>query len=310
MSRLLFNPVFFYAQILGILALALLLGSLALRGRRGGSEKRLRGRSSQLSLFLEREQSKAVALRWRLRTWLLVRAAFLSLGLIAGLVVGTPVVLVFGLVIGLFGFPFLLEGRGARLRLESERALVDFVRNVVELVRSSSQTLDQALVDAGQNPIPALRTILEPLADTDLSVRDRLIEVDARALSPLANRICADLMLALDTTPEAFLAQANEVLIPRYDTELKIREANRAIQAGSRQSAFIGVGVIVALFLMIMRVDTLRHHYATPTGQIVLIVIGLVVAGSLWLIGVMTPKIRSLTWDLRVLKELQERRYA
>ena len=74
MSRLLFNPVFFYAQILGILAFALLLGSLALRGRRGGSEKRLSGRSSQLSSFLEREQSKAVALRWRLRTWLLVRA--------------------------------------------------------------------------------------------------------------------------------------------------------------------------------------------------------------------------------------------
>src|SRR5262249_61434758 len=109
--------------------------------------------------------------------------------------------------------------------------------------------------------------------DSEQSIRSRLIEVDRRALSPIANRICADLLLSLDTSPEAFVVEATEVLIPQYESDLTIQERNHAIAQGSRQAGYIVAGLMAFMFIVVVHVDNFRTAYSRPLGQEVLVVV-------------------------------------
>lgn len=309
MRTLLFSPVVFYGQILFVLVLALLLGALVI----GRGERRARpatARRSRLTPFLERQEARAVTLGWTLRSWLWLRAGSIVAGLIVGLVIGTPVVIVGCAVAGLVAVPFLLGPYTDKRRLQMERALVDQTRAIVDLIRTSNQTLDEALTDAGSNPLPILRHVVHPLADTHRSIRDRLIEVDRRALSPIANRICADLLLSLDTSPEAFVIEATEVLIPQYEADLTIQERNHAIAQGSRQAGYIVAGLMAFMFVVVMHVDNFRAAYSRPLGQLVLVVVAGLVMLIFWIIGQLTPRVRWVRWNLSEIKTQLERRYA
>jgi Flp pilus assembly protein TadB len=306
MRALLFSPIFFYGQILLVLVLALLLGALATRS----GERRAPGGRSYLTPLLEREEVRSVALGWSLRTWLWVRAVSAAVGLIAGFVIGTPVVIVGCALVGVFAVPFLLGPFSDRRRLQMERAMVDQARAIVDLIRTSNQTLDEALTDAGANPLPILRRIMVPLADTQQSIRDRLIEVDRRALSPIANRICADLLLSLDTSPEAFVVEASEVLIPQYESDLTLQERNHAIAQGSRQAGYIVAGLMAFMFVVVMHVDNFRVAYSRPVGQVVLVIVAGLVMVIFWVIGQLTPRAQWVRWNLGEIKTQLERRYA
>jgi Flp pilus assembly protein TadB len=306
MRTLLFSPILFYGQILLVLALALLLGALATRT--GG--RRAPGGRSRLTPLLQREEARAVALGWSLRTWLWVRVGSAATGLVVGLVIGTPVVIAGCALVGVFAVPFLLGPLSDRRRLQMERALVDQSRAIVDLIRTSNQTLDEALTDAGTNPLPILRRIMAPLADTQLSIRDRLIEVDRRALSPIANRICADLLLSLDTSPEAFVVEATEVLIPQYESDLTLQERNHAIAQGSRQAGYIVAGLMAFMFVVVMHVDNFREAYSRPIGQVVLVIVAGLVMTIFWVIGQLTPRAHWVRWNLSEIKTQLERRYA
>ena len=307
MRSLLFSPIFFYGQILSVLVLALLLGALVTRGRERPDRT---GRRGRLKPLLEREEARAVALGWSLRTWLWVRVASAAGGLVVGLVIGTPVVIAGCFVVGLFAVPFLLGPLSDRRRIQMERGLVDQVRAIVDLVRTSNQTLDEALTDAGVNPLPILRRIMAPLADTQQSMRSRLIEVDRRALSPIANRMCADLLLSLDTSPEAFVVEATGVLIPQYESDLTIQERNHAIAQGSRQAGYIVGGLMALMFVVVMHVDNFRAAYSRPLGQAVLVIVAGLVMLIFWVIGQLTPRSQWVRWNLVEIRSQLERRYA
>jgi hypothetical protein len=309
MGSLLFSPVFFFGQIVLVLGLAVLVGALVV----SSGERRQRSgppRAEWLRPLLLREEARAVTLGWNLRGWLWLRAASVVTGLIAGLVIGTPVVIVGCVVAGIFAVPFLLGPLTDRRRLQMERALVDQVRAVADLIKTSNQTLDEALTDAGSNPLPAVRQIVRPLADTARSIRDRLIEVDRRALSPIANRMCADLMLSLDTSPEAFVVEATEVLIPQYEADLTIQERNHAIAQGSRQAGYIVAGLMTFMFIVVMHVDNFRAAYSLPLGQAVLVVVAGLVMMIFWVIGLLTPRAHWVRWNLVEIRTQLERRYA
>jgi hypothetical protein len=302
---ILFSPVFFYGQIVFILLVAVVVGMLVA----GGGRPRP-ARSRRMRRFLERERGRAVVLGWSLRAWMALRVCSALTGLVVGLVIGTPVVIVGCTVVGIFAVPFVLGPLTDRRRLAMERALVDQVRAIVELVRMSNQTLDEALADAGANPVPVLRRVIEPLGDRRRSIRDRLIEVDRRAVSPIANRVCADLLLSLDTSPEAFVTEATEVLIPQYDGDLSLQDRNHAIAQGARQAGWIVACLMAVMFLVVMHVDNFRTAYSRPLGQVVLVVIAGLVMLIFWVIGILTPRGRWVRWDLGEIKSQMERRYA
>ena len=303
---ILFSPVFFYGQLILVLALAVGVAVLVA----GGGSSDQPGSRSWLQPFLQVQRGRAVALGWSLRAWMSLRVGSALAGLVVGLVIGTPVVILGCVAAGILAVPFVLGPLTDRRRLQMERALVDQVRAIVELVRMSNQTLDEALTDAGSNPQLLLRPILEPLADTHQSIRDRLIEVDRRAVSPIANRVCADLLLSLDTSPEAFVTEATEVLIPQYDADLALQERNHAIAQGSRQAGYIVASLMGLMFLVVMRVDNFRSAYSRPLGQMVLVLVAALVMLIFWVIGVLTPRNHWVRWNLTEIKAQLERRYA
>jgi hypothetical protein len=308
MQALLFSPVVFFAQILLVIVLALVFGAMIVG--RGERRPRAPGHRSRLTPMLESQRARAVTLGWSLKAWLWLRGASVAIGLLIGLVIGTPVVIIGCAVGGVVAVPFLLGPFTDRRRLQMERALVDQARAIVDLIRTSNQTLDEALTDAGANPMPVVRHIVQPLGDTEESIRDRLIEVDRRAVSPIANRICADLLLSLDTSPEAFVVEATEVLIPQYEADLTIQERNHAIAQGSRQAGYIVAGLMTLMFIVVMHVDNFRTAYSHPLGQVMLLVIAGMVMLIFWIIGRLTPSVHWVRWNLPEIKTQLERRYA
>lgn len=290
--------------VLGLWALYIALASgFTLRGA-----ARAR-RRAELAALLARERRQSAQLGLSERTWWAVRVAGLTGGLAAGLWLGTPATIAGGLVLGAIGVPYLLADRAEKRRLAMEQALVEMVRTVTSLVRSSRQTLDAALTDQGQNPHPALRTVLAPLAETQRSIRARLLDVDARAVSPIANRICLDLLIALSITPEAFLDVANRVLLPQYERDLELQRRNRAVASAARATVYVVVGLMGVMLFVVLRNPTLRAPYGTALGQLVLLAVAGLVVAILFLIHAMTPRTEWVRWDLARMDALLERRY-
>ena len=303
--RLLSSPMVLLVGVLVVLGLwALYLAMVSGVTLRGGGR-----RPNRLMALLARERRQAAQLGLSERTWLAVRVAGLAGGLAAGLWLGTPLTIVGGVVLGAVGVPYLLADRAEKRRLAMEQALVEMVRTVTSLVRSSRQTLDAALTDQGQNPHPALRTVLAPLAETQRSIRARLVEVDACAVSPIANRICLDLLIALSITPEAFLDVANRVLLPQYERDLEIQRRNRAVASAARATVYVVVGLMGVMLFVVLRNPTLRAPYATALGQLVLLAVAGLVVAILFLIHAMTPRTEWVRWNLARMDALLERRY-
>lgn len=300
------SPLLFFIQILVLLA----LGLAALVVATGFSPRGTRRRMLELlEPLLDRERYVASGLGWSLQVWLFIRLGAFGLGLAVGTLIGTPVVILGLGVVGLFGVPWWLTARAAQRKLEMDRALVPFMINLVNLLSQGQQTLNHALKDLAQNPDALLAHALEPLKTAE-SVSDALVEVGRRGMSPMLERVCVDLMLSIDQTPESFIEQANKVLIPQYGVDLEIQARNHAALAGGRQNGLIVIIVMALAFVVVMRVETLRAAYASVIGQILLIVDGLMVMGILAVLGMLTPKTPWVRWDLAAVREQMRKRYA
>jgi hypothetical protein len=300
------SPLLFFVQILVLVALGLVV-LLAVSGYAPrGARQRVRGHVEPL---LDREQYVASGLGWNLRVWLTIRLGALALGLGIGALIGTPVVILGLGAVGLFGVPWWLTARAAQRKLEMDRALIPFMINLINLLSQGQQTLNHALKDLAQNPDPRLAHALDPLRAAD-SVSDALVEVARRGMSPMLERVCVDLMLSLDQTPEAFIEQAHKILIPQYDQDLDIQARNHAALAGGRQNGLIVILVMAIAFVIVMRVPTLRDAYSSVVGQVMLVVDGLLTMGILGVLGMLTPRTPWARWDVGGVREQMRRRYA
>lgn len=300
------SPLLFFIQILLLIA----LGMVVMLALSGFSASGYRGRgASVLQPLLERQRYIATGLGWDLRFWLVIRGVSFGIGLLIGWYIGTPVVILGVAVVGLVAVPWYLSARAAQRKLDMDRALIPFMINLVNLLGQGQQTLNHALKDLAQNPDPRLAHALQPLRNAE-SVSDALVEVAQRGLSPMLERVCVDLLLSLDQTPEAFIEQAEKILIPQYDQDLEIQARNHAALAGGRQNGLIVIVIMSLAFVVVMRVDSLRAAYETPIGQALLVVDGLMVMAILWLLSAMTPRTPWLRWNVASVREQMRRRYA
>jgi Flp pilus assembly protein TadB len=300
------NPTLFFVQVLLLVALGL---TVALFVMRGSSEPAKRGRVTALDPLLDRERYIATGLGLEFRTWVILRLSTIALALAVGTLIGTPVVIIGGAGLAVFGLPWLLAARAAHRKLEMDRALIPFMISVVNLLSQGQQTLDQALKELAENPDPPLAYALEPLRHTE-SVSEALVQVARRGLSPMLERTCVDLLLSMDQTPEAFIEQAERILIPQYDQDLEIQTRNHAALAGGRQNGLIVILIMTLAFFAVMRVDSLRAAYTTVFGQLMLVVDASMTMGILWLLSRLTPRSAWVRWDVAAVVEQMRRRYA
>lgn len=300
------SPLLFFVAILLLMALGLIV-VLAVSGFTPRGVDRRTGEI--IEPLLDRERYVASGLGWSLRVWLTIRLGALGLGLAIGALIGTPVVILGLGAVGLFGVPWWLTARAAQRKLEMDRALIPFMINLLNLLSQGQQTLNHALKDLAQNPDPRLAYALEPLRTTE-SVSDALVEVARRGMSPMLERVCVDLMLSIDQTPEAFIEQAQKILIPQYDQDLDVQARNHAALAGGRQNGLIVIMVMALAFVIVMRVPTLRVAYSSFFGQVMLIIDGVLTMGILGVLGMMTPKTPWVRWDVAGVREQMRKRYA
>ena len=300
------SPLLFFIQVLVLLALGLVVIVAASGFSPRAARRRLRER---LEPVLDRERYVASGLGWSIEEWLTIRLGAVGLGVAIGTLIGTPVVIVGLGVVGLFGVPWWLTARAAQRKLEMDHALIPFMVNLVNLLSQGQQTLNHALKDLAQNPDPRLAHALQPLKAAE-SVSDALVEVGRRGMSPMLERVCVDLMLSIDQTPEAFIEQATRILIPQYDQDLEVQARNHAALAGGRQNGLIVIMVMALAFVVVMRVDSLRAAYASLVGQVMLVVDGVLVIGILAILGMMTPRTPWVRWDLGAVREQMRKRYA
>ncbi|MGH2928837.1 MAG: hypothetical protein ACRDL8_11600, partial [Solirubrobacteraceae bacterium] len=73
---------------------------------------------------------------------------------------------------------------------------------------------------------------------------------------------------------------------------------------------FVVVALMSVLLVVVMRTSALRHEYATPLGQVVLLLIAAMVAFVLFLVYRFTPHAEWVRWDLAEMDRILERRYA
>ena len=117
-------------------------------------------------------------------------------------------------------------------------------------------------------------------------------------------------MLSIDQTPEAFIEQATKILIPQYDQDMEIQARNHAALAGGRQNGLLVILIMGLAFIVVMRVDSLREAYSTFVGQVMLVIDGLLVLAVLAVLGMMTPKMPWIRWDIAAVREQMRRIYA
>jgi hypothetical protein len=300
------SPLAFFIQVLLLLALALVVLFALVGGKPTGPGGRLRRRAEPI---LQHERYIASGLGWSFNAWLLLRASALLVGATAGWLVGTPVVVVGFAAVGFLGVPWWLSARATQRKLEMDRALIPLMINLVNLLSQGQQTLNHALKDLSRNPDPRLAAALRPLRNAD-SVSDALVEVAELGMSPMLDRVCVDLLLSMDQTPEAFIQQAEKNLIPQYDQDLDLQTRNHASVAGGRQNGLLVILVMGFCFFALMRVDSLRATYETFVGQLLLVVDGAMVMGVLMLLGAMVPRTVWVRWDLRAVRDQLRKRYA
>jgi hypothetical protein len=300
------SPVLFFLQILLLVALGLAFLLFLMAGSDPVTRRR---RFRAFEPVRDRERHLATGLGVEFRSWVTLRLVTIGLALAVGFLVGTPVVVAGCLGLAVFGLPWFLSARAAQRKLDMDRALVPFMINVTNLLSQGQQTLDHALRELAQNPDWRLAHALEPLRNTD-SVSEALVQVARRGRSPMLERICVDLLLSMDQTPEAFIEQAERILIPQYQQDVEIQSRNHAGLAGGRQNGLIVVLIMALAFILVMRIDTLRSAYTTVLGQFMLVLDGAMVIGILWLLSAMTPKSQWLRWDVAAVVEQMRRRYS
>lgn len=300
------SPLAFFIQILLMLALALVVLFALVGGRATGPRGRLRRRVEPV---LQHERYIASGLGWSFNAWLLLRASALLVGATAGWLVGTPVVVVGFAAVGFVGVPWWLSARATQRKLEMDRALIPFMINLVNLLSQGQQTLNHALKDLSRNADPRLAAALRPLRNAD-SVSDALVDVAEVGMSRMLDRVCVDLLLSMDQTPEAFIEQAEKNLIPQYDQDLELQTRNHASVAGGRQNGLLVILVMGFCFFALMRVESLRATYESFLGQVMLVVDGAMVMGVLMLLGAMVPRTAWVRWDLRAVRDQLRKRYA
>lgn len=255
---------------------------------------------------LDRERDIAANLGWRWRDWVIVRVLLLALGIGAGIASRIWVVVVIGALLGTLGFRFALAGRAGRRRLRMERAFLGRLRDLRDRMAIGNQSLDTALQEIGRNPGADLEYVLAPLGHGG-SVADTIVEVGARARSPVVEYACAVLLWTRSRSLDALIEAIDELLLPVGEAQLAVQEEAAVILTQQRAVTVAMSALMAVMFAIVARVDAFRSYYQSLEGSLVLLAVVLIFALLVSSLGLIVRVGSWTRWDLRRLADEQER---
>ncbi len=268
--------------------------------------RRLRPSRDRRISVLEREKDIAAGLGWPWQRWVVLRLAFVALGLLVAWITGVTLLWVIGPIAGAVGFRFALAGRAASRRLRMERAFLGQLRNLRDRMAVSNQSLDTALQELGRNPGPDLGFVLAPLARGGSTITN-VVEMGVRARSPIVEQVAAVLIWARSRSSDFLIQTIDTVLIPVGEAQLAIQEEAMVTLAQQRAVTFAMSSLLVLMLAIALGVDTLRAYYQSFAGQVVLIVVAVLFTGLVIFLGLIVRPQTWTRWNLRRLAEEQER---
>jgi len=288
------SPVMTFSLYLAFLALAAglaaSLGGVDLLRRPGVAAGRLRP-------LVDRERDLAASLGWTLRTWLALRVIAVIGAFAVSLPVGIPLLLAAAPLAMIFAIPYLFAGRAATLSLRRERTLLDWVRTMVSRMRRN-QGIDVILRESGLHPPYGLEYILAPLADTSLLIDEALVRTAERARIPEAEMLALALLASRTRRQEDLVVLLEHVVLPVM--EAKLAEQTDALEAMTqKRSQAVAMSLILLfMFLALIRVDVIRHGFATFAGQVLLVITAVTFALVLMLVSRLYRVSTFTRWDL------------
>jgi hypothetical protein len=256
--------------------------------------------------FLENEKDLAAALGIEPRYWLGSRFGLVVASLVFALWTGIWLLVVAGPILAWTGVRFALSGRGNAHRLRRERAFIGQLRNLRDRMAISNQSLDTALQELGRRPGAELEYVLEPLARGG-SVVQNIVDVGRRSRSPIIEYACGVLIWSRSRSLDSLIEALDGVLIPISESQLAVQEEAQSTLAQQRAVTFAMAGLLIVVFLAIVRVSIFADYYRTATGNLVLAVVILMFFFLVWILGVIVKVSPWTRWNLRRLAAEQDR---
>jgi hypothetical protein len=190
--------------------------------------------------------------------------------------------------------------------LRRERTLLDWVRTIVSRMRRN-QGIDVILRDSGLHPPYGLEAVLAPFADASLLIDEALVKMADLARIPEAEMLTIALLASRTRRQEDLVVLLEQVVLPVMEAKLQEQVDALEVVTQKRSQAVAMSLILLAMFLALVRVDVIRHGFATIAGQVVLLVtvisfgLVLMLVSRLYRVGSFTR------WDLdQYRRELRE----
>jgi hypothetical protein len=282
------------------LYLAFLAVAAALAGAIGGSHLLSRPGSrisTRLRPLIEAERDLAASLGWSFRAWVTLRLAAPVAALVVAIRVGIPLLTVAAPLAMLFVVPYLFRGRAAARRLRRERSLVDWVRTLISRMRRN-QGIDVILRDSGVHPPFGLEATLSPLADTTLLIDEAVVRMAEQARLPEAEMLALALLASRTRRQEDLVLLLENVVLPVMEAKLQAEVDSLEAITQKRSQAIAMSLIMLGMFLALVRVDVIRHGFASFPGQVLLVITAMAFALVLLLVSALYRVAPSTRWNL------------
>ena len=250
--------------------------------------------------LLEREQDLAVALGVPWRAWLLVRGATIAVGVLLGVVSGVWLLVPVLAIAAFVGGRFAVAGHAARRQLRMERSFLAQLRVLRERMALAHQSLDTALLELAATPPPELAHVLAPLRSGG-SIADNIVACGERSRSALVEQCCAVLLWARTRSLDALIDAIDAVLLPVGEAQLAVEEESLVTLTQQRAVTFAMAALLAVMLATLLRVDSFRAYYRTPTGTLVLLVALALFAVLTAAVGRIVHVTRWTRWDLNAM---------
>jgi len=201
---------------------------------------------------------------------------------VLGLATGWPVLALAGAVAGWQIPQMVIRRQTERLHMQRAVGLIEFIELLADMLEGSGQGLEAVVRSAAQVAPRSVRRETEILA-AELGGRVSMAEALAAFAGVMADPICDQLVMAFRLGESEQLGRVLRSVAAGGRAEVDLRRRVDSSRSGVLLTGRMIIGLTIAMGLLLAVVD--RPYvapYATPGGQLLLLVVVGIMALSIW----------------------------
>jgi len=243
---------------------------LVARARRWG-EVRARGIAMSVrEVVLRRESHLARSFGIGVGWWLALRVVVLGVAVTVGVLSRVPAVIAVAILVGLYGFPWSLEGLAFGRRIGMARDLGTSLPHIATRLDTTGQSLDVVLRDVASRRQGQAARIFAPLANAR-DIDAALAESVARSGLPEAEDTYMVIATARARPPQLLGSVLTDVQEPEIKTSVEFMEQLRSWKVGDRGEALILASLTGLMYWALDLMPKVHAFHASAAGQMTLI---------------------------------------